>query len=241
MLNTLTISPGSTLDVTNNVVLINYGSGADPNSSILSYLSSGANGGGWNGTGIVSSTAAGNSNYGVGYSDGADGVDPNLTSGQIEVAYAQYGDISLQGLVNANDFHILSGNFGLIVTSGWEAGDFLYQGVVNAQDFHFLTSNFGQTANDYPSVLAVATDTNGTSQASDAVAPPETSKNSPPAEAPSVSNSEPSTSTKTNTAAKKSKASAALCPVAAVATLTSNSLNVEPEKPDQDAKLLAGR
>jgi uncharacterized repeat protein (TIGR03803 family) len=141
----LTITSGGTLDVTNNSLTINYASGSDPKSTILSYLSTGSNGGAWNGTGIISSTAATNTHYGVGYADGADGIDGNLTSGQIELAYVQYGDIGLQGLVNAQDFSLLTQNFGKIVTVGWEAGDFTYSGIVNAQDFSLLTSNFGQT------------------------------------------------------------------------------------------------
>jgi uncharacterized repeat protein (TIGR03803 family)/autotransporter-associated beta strand protein len=144
-LSSLRIATGGRLDITNNHVIINYVSGFDPASTILGYLASGANNGGWNGTGLVSSTAAGNSNYGIGYADGADGVDTNLTSGEIEVAYAQYGDITLSGEVNANDFHILASNFGDIVTGGWEDGDFLYQGTVNAEDFSLLAENFGQT------------------------------------------------------------------------------------------------
>jgi autotransporter-associated beta strand protein len=143
-LSSLSIISGGTLDITNNQVTINYGA-TDPKTTILGYLAQGSNSGSWNGTGIISSTAAANANYGVGYSDGADGIDPNLTSGQIEIAYAQYGDITLQGEVNANDFHILASNFGSPTSAGWEAGDFLYQGIVNAEDFHLLTENFGLT------------------------------------------------------------------------------------------------
>jgi hypothetical protein len=51
----------------------------------------------------------------------------------------------LSGLVNANDFHILTTNFGHVVTGGWEDGDFTYSGTVNANDFHLLTENFGKT------------------------------------------------------------------------------------------------
>jgi arabinogalactan endo-1,4-beta-galactosidase len=145
VLQVTSLSNLGTIDLQTNEMLINYGSGTDPAITILGYLATGANGGAWNGTGIISSSAAANPLYGVGYSDGADGVDPNLTSGQIEVAYVQYGDITLSGLVNAQDFHILSSNFGLIVTGGWEDGDFLYQGTVNAEDFHLLSENFGLT------------------------------------------------------------------------------------------------
>jgi autotransporter-associated beta strand protein len=144
----LTINTGGDLDITNNSLIINYGANTDPKSTILGYLANGASAGAWNGaSGIISSTAASNSKYGVGYADGADGIDTNLTSGQLEIAYVQYGDITLSGLVNANDFHILTSNFGKIVTGGWEDGDFFYSGTVNAEDFHLLTENFGQTEN----------------------------------------------------------------------------------------------
>jgi autotransporter-associated beta strand protein len=145
-LSSLAITTGGTLDVGNNHVIINYGA-TDPKAAILGYLATGANAGAWNGTGIISSTAANlpGQNYGVGFADGADGIDTSLSSGQIEVAYVQYGDITLSGLVNANDFHILTTNFGHVVTGGWEDGDFTYSGTVNANDFHLLTENFGKT------------------------------------------------------------------------------------------------
>lgn len=146
ILSGLIIGNNGVLDIQNNMVIINYGSGSDPRSTILSDLFSGSNDGAWNGTmGIISSTAAVGANYGVGFADGADGVDSNLASGQIEISYAQYGDITLQGSVNAADFSILSANFGRAVTNGWESGDFTYQGAVNSQDFSLLSADFGQT------------------------------------------------------------------------------------------------
>lgn len=138
----LSIAGGSALDITNNQFIINYGS-SDPKATILQYLSRGAAGGAWDGPGIMSSTAAGKSGYGVGFADGADGVVPGLTSGEIEIGYALYGDITLQGIVNAQDFVILANNFGKIVSGGWEDGDFLYTGTVNAEDFILLANNFG--------------------------------------------------------------------------------------------------
>lgn len=143
--SSLTINTNSTLDIDNNSLTINYGSNADPKTTILGYLASGADDGVWDGTGIDCVEAGSTSKYGVGYADGADGIDPGLTSGELVVAYVQYGDITLQGLVDAEDFTILASNFSHIVTGGWEDGDFLYQGVVNAEDFHLLSENFGLT------------------------------------------------------------------------------------------------
>jgi len=134
------------LDITNNHMFINYGSGSDPITTIAGYIASGYNGGGWNGSGIISSVALTNASglvYAVGYADGADGVVSGLTSGQIEVTYTLLGDANLDGLVNGSDFNILAANFNQSIT-GWDQGDFNYDGLVNAADFNDLAANFNQ-------------------------------------------------------------------------------------------------
>jgi autotransporter-associated beta strand protein len=145
--NALSISTGSTLDITNNHLFINYGSGPDPISTIAGYIKSGYNGGGWNGPGIISSAAQIKTKglaYGVGFADGKDGKVSGLTSGQIEVKYTLLGDANLDGLVNAADFTILAANFNQTVTA-WDQGDFNYDGLVNAADFTDLAANFNQS------------------------------------------------------------------------------------------------
>jgi lysophospholipase L1-like esterase len=144
--SSLEIAAGGTLDVQNNEVIISYASGQDPISTVKSLLASGYNGGAWNGTGIISSTAAQNGHYSLGYADGADGVVPGLSSGQIEIKYALYGDILLQGNVNGADFAILAAHFAKNVTGGWEQGDLNGDGVVNGSDFSLLAANFGKSA-----------------------------------------------------------------------------------------------
>jgi autotransporter-associated beta strand protein len=151
-LSSLAIAAGAALDITNNHVILDY-SGSDPKSTILQYLASASNGGHWNGPGISSSTAAGASAYGVGFADGADGTDHSLSSGQIEVAYALYGDINLDGVVNSIDFGTFAANFGKSVANGWEQGDFTYSGVVNSTDFGLLAANFGKSASGADIVL----------------------------------------------------------------------------------------
>jgi hypothetical protein len=147
-LTSLTIESGSTLDIANNHLFINYGSDDDPLSTIAGYLASGYNGGAWNGTGIDSSTSAlpGNGHFGVGYADGADGVVTGLSSGQIEIKYTLYGDANLDGVVSGADFTILVGKLGKSV-SGWDKGDFNYDGVVSGADFTLLIGNLGKQAN----------------------------------------------------------------------------------------------
>ncbi len=148
----LTINSGSMLDITNNHLLMNYGSNTDPVSTIESYLKTGYNHGAWNGVGINSSTAAANHGYGLGFADGADGVVTGLSSGQIEVAYTLLGDANLDGIVSGDDFTILASNLGKSVTA-WDKGDFNYDGVVSGDDFTALVSNLGKKANGADVVL----------------------------------------------------------------------------------------
>ena len=149
--NALTIGANSTLDITNNHLIINYGSGSDPMSTIYTYLKSGYNNGKWNGTGIISSSAqtkTNNLSYGIGFSDGADEINGHpivtgLSSGQIELKYTLLGDANLDGTVNGSDFSILAANFGQGY-SNWDQGNFLYTPAVNGTDFSALAANFGQ-------------------------------------------------------------------------------------------------
>jgi hypothetical protein len=146
-MTSLAISGNGTLDINNNHILINYGSGPDPIASIASLLSTGYNGGAWNGLGgIISSAVASNPGYGVGYADSADTGNPaSLASGTIEVAFTLLGDANLDHSVNGVDFGILAANFNKGVT-GWDKGDFNYDNSVNGVDFGELAANFNKGA-----------------------------------------------------------------------------------------------
>jgi hypothetical protein len=136
-----------TLNVQNNTVIINYGSGADPISSIFAEINSGYAGGAWTGAGIMSTNAESNPSYGIGYADSADPGNPaGLASGQIEIMYTLLGDANLDGKVNGTDFNLLAANFNQAVTNGWDEGDFNYDGKVNGNDFVLLADNFNQFA-----------------------------------------------------------------------------------------------
>jgi uncharacterized repeat protein (TIGR03803 family) len=145
-LSALSINSGSALDIRNNEVIVNYGSGPDPIAAVESYLQSGYNGGAWNGPGIDSSSvaaanAAGIQLYGIGYADGADGIVKGLSSGQIEILPTLAGDAKLQGSVNFGDFELVSQYFGQSAT--WDEGNFGYGSVVDFGDFQVLSQNFG--------------------------------------------------------------------------------------------------
>ncbi|MGA2441980.1 MAG: cohesin domain-containing protein [Tepidisphaeraceae bacterium] len=192
--NSLSIATTGRLDVTNNEMIVNYGA-SDPISTIAGYLTSGRNNGAWNGPGIDSSAAAGNSAYALGYADGNDGKVAGLSSGQIEVKYTLLGDANLDGLVNAADFNILSTNFNEPVT-GWDQGDFNYDGLVNAADFTDLAANFNQSANitavaNAPTVAAVVVEAQASSDVASTASP---AASTTPAATPSAT-----ASTATNT------------------------------------------
>jgi autotransporter-associated beta strand protein len=142
----LSITGNGILDVNNNHIIINYSSGTDPISAIAGYLASGYNGGAWNGVGIDSSAAAANFGYALGYADGADGVVAGLSTGQIEIAYTIQGDANLDGIVDGDDFTIVTSNLGKAV-AGWDKGDFNYDGFVGGDDFTTLVNNLGKLAN----------------------------------------------------------------------------------------------
>jgi hypothetical protein len=152
-ITSLSIAGNGTFDVNNNQVIINYGSGTDPISSIASLLKTGYNGGNWNGVGGIVSTAAqvnnatpGNLQFGLGYADAADPGNPaGLSSGTIEIKYTLLGDANLSGVVDGTDFGILAANFNKGVT-GWDQGDFNYDNVVDGTDFGDLAANFNKGA-----------------------------------------------------------------------------------------------
>jgi hypothetical protein len=143
-------SPFGTLDIGNATVQLNYSSGSSPLATIQAMVTSGYNGGSWNGTGIISSNVAlhasnhDSPSVAVGYMD--DG------SGTVTIGYVLGGDANMDGTVDIADFGILSANYGL---SGrdWQEGDFNYDGVVNIGDFDILSANYGDSIGDLPDVV----------------------------------------------------------------------------------------
>ena len=154
--SSLNINGPASLDLTNNSLIINYGTGADPIATIRQYLAQGYNGGSWNGAGgIDSSSANGNPSYAIGYADGADGVVAGLLPGQILITYTLYGDANLDGKVNGADFAIMAANFNKYAPN-WDQGDFNYDGVVNGTDFVLLADEFNQYASESSNYAAAA-------------------------------------------------------------------------------------
>jgi hypothetical protein len=168
-LQNLTLAGSAQFDVANNVVYVNY-NGVDPIASIANSIAQGYNGGLWNGSGIISSRAAVNSSYGVGYMDLTYPENPGAPpTGQVKIMYTLLGDANLDGIVNGVDFGIVAANFNKSVTA-WNQGDFNYDGIVNGIDFGNVAANFNQGVN-INAAQAVAT-TGSVSPVTAAVAMP---------------------------------------------------------------------
>ena len=116
-LTSLSLTGDGTLDIGNNRILIDYGSGPDPIASIKQWIATGFADRETVGASpaIISSdiaaddTASGFS-YGIGYADGADGAVAGLPSGEIEIMFTLLGDANLDGTVNSEDFTPFSTN-----------------------------------------------------------------------------------------------------------------------------------
>jgi hypothetical protein len=150
----LTITGTGVMNITDNMMVINYGTNnPSPVSTIGGYIKTGYNGGSWNGPGIVSSEVAavnaahGDSHlYAVGYADASDpavAVD-HFTPGTVVIEPAIVGDANLDGVVNFTDFQLLAASFNQPNTS-WDQGDFNYAGKTNFADFQLLAANFNDS------------------------------------------------------------------------------------------------
>jgi probable HAF family extracellular repeat protein len=135
----LTLSGGAKLNLNDKQLTVNY-SGTSPIGSwngsaytgITGMIQSGRNGGSWNGTGIVTSSASGNLTT-LGVAD---------VNGEVAVKFTYDGDANLDGKINIDDYTRIDSNIPL-GTSGWFNGDFNYDGKINVDDYLIIDSNIG--------------------------------------------------------------------------------------------------
>jgi len=148
------VNTNATLDITNNLLAIDFGSGTDPAGNIVGDLTTGYSGGAWNGTGIVSSTAAANPQDSVGYADGNVDSTTAAQPGQFLVEYTLKGDANLDRQVNFADLLKVAQNFNK-TGEDWAGGNFIYaaNGQVNFADLLAVSQNFNK-----PLLPAASTD-----------------------------------------------------------------------------------
>lgn len=123
----LSVDSTSFLDVKNNRLVV---TSASAKAGVLADVASGYAGGAWNGAGINTSMA-----------DAAHGLGTFDSGTTLTVAYAAYGDLDLDGKVNADDYvridRGVAKNLG-----GWQNGDLNYSGTIDQSDYFLIDTNF---------------------------------------------------------------------------------------------------
>jgi hypothetical protein len=112
--------------------------GASPESAVFAKLVAGYNGGSWDGPGgILSSAAATDSTYGIGYAFGSD---------TFTLSYTLKGDTNLDGIVTFPDLLSLAQNYGTVSGKAWVDGDSNYDGSVDFPDLLALAQNYSTSS-----------------------------------------------------------------------------------------------
>jgi autotransporter-associated beta strand protein len=145
-LSGLSINSGSSLDIADNAVIINY-TGKNPESTIQSFIEAHS---------IISSFVTANGGYGIAYASGNDnGVDDgNLQPNQLVIEPNLLGDAELTGVVNISDLQTLLSNFNQ--PGFWDQGNFLNHATVDISDLQALLSNFNNsTSLDYSELSSI--------------------------------------------------------------------------------------
>jgi len=144
----ITVTDGGYIDLSDGSMVSTW----DTPQTVAPLVASGHASGAWDGSGIRSGTAANNPRYAVGFAYAHEVLTEfPATFGNAEIDYFDlllrgtlFGDATLDGIVNSDDFNRLAASFG---SSGkfWSAGNFNYDplGVVNSDDFNLLAANFG--------------------------------------------------------------------------------------------------
>lgn len=155
-LNSLSISSTATLDLGDNSMILYFGSSGESYdlSLVKSLLTTGYNGGAWNGPGINSSAAADDpsGSTALGFADNSTdtgwtqfaGVNlPDLN--QILVRYTIYGDSDLSGSLDGGDFGMFAAGVSGAGT-GWAYGDYNYDGnTADSTDYSIFAQHVHQS------------------------------------------------------------------------------------------------
>jgi CubicO group peptidase (beta-lactamase class C family) len=147
------IAAGATFDLTDNDAIV-QSSAANKTADfdrMYEQIKSGYAAGGWTGTGITSSEAAANPDIDTGLVmvdnaifsyTGFSGQTVNENS--ILLKYTYYGDIDVNGQVDADDLTIFANNFGKLTGAAQVDGDIDFDNDVDADDLTVFANNFGK-------------------------------------------------------------------------------------------------
>jgi hypothetical protein len=147
VLTGLSIDSTSTLDITDNDVVVNY-TGDTVIAGVEADVANGYNVvGDWLGEGITSSVAAADGNFAVGVADNAAlaapfgtaqsgplfaGVDVDATT--VLIKFTHRADVTLDGLVDPNDASVFGTNYSENDFANWALGDMDYDGLFTPND-----------------------------------------------------------------------------------------------------------
>jgi hypothetical protein len=170
----LTLFAGTTLDIGDNALVVDY-VGPSPWVMIRERIVSGRGGPGfgsaWTGQGIVSTTAA-NANvaepeaWSVAYAENAflplggyadfHGIPVDNTA--VLITFTRTGDANLDGVVDDDDATIIGATYAPGVSNPhWATGDFDYNGFVDEDDVTLLGAFYDPSAAPLPAPLALVT------------------------------------------------------------------------------------
>jgi GH18 family chitinase len=159
--SSVSIAAGGKLDITDQDLILNY-SGATPmgtwNGSIytgvIGLVQSGANGGAWDGSGIMTSkpaAAGGLTTVAIAEAHdvlGLSGSATQLWNGQtvdstsILIKYTYAGDANLDGMISGDDYSAIDFNAGVANAFGYFNGDFNYDGIISGDDYSTIDFNY---------------------------------------------------------------------------------------------------
>ncbi len=134
-------------------------------SDVSRMIQTGRNGGGWGGSGIVTSqsqaTTGSLTSIGVATAQQVKGLtNPTdtaifagrtVTGSDTLVMYTYGGDANLDGKINVDDYGRIDLNSPLPGVSGWYNGDFNYDGKINVDDYGIIDFNVGIQGSQFPS------------------------------------------------------------------------------------------
>ena len=149
---------GGVVDLAGGSLIVDYAPGNSPLAQVAAWVRSGLTDGPagyWDGPGIASSLAAADAGFltAVGILDNSDAIVGGKTTfaGQavdatsVHARCTWWGDVNLDGAVDANDYDIIDRNFlfqPLPDDAGWWTGDVDYDGKVNANDYDLVDRAF---------------------------------------------------------------------------------------------------